>query len=88
MKTYECKVCWNVNHVSRLHCATCGTIPAQYSWKGQPIRERENTITSFNPETLSATIDVLVAFGCERQTRLRTVKHMLRTVPMDYYAAE
>lgn len=74
--TYECKVCWNVNHASRFHCSTCGTIPAQYSIASVPMIERADDY-----------VQIVVAFNAERQTRMRTVKHMLRTVPMDYYAA-
>lgn len=81
-KTYECKICWNVNHVSRLHCSTCGTIPAEYSWKRKPVIERHNELDAID------TLEVYVSFGCERQTSRRTIKRLLRTVPLDYYASE
>lgn len=86
--TYECKVCWGINSANKLHCSTCGTIPAVYSWNGKTIRERADTISSFNPETISNTIDVVVALNAERQTTRRTIKRTARTVPMDYYASE
>lgn len=84
--TYECEICYGVNHVNRFCCQNCGTIPRQYSWQGVPIRERLNTIVSFNPETVSATIEVHNAIGCERQMARRTIKRTARTVPLDYYA--
>jgi len=34
--TYECSICHDINHVSRLHCKTCGTVPAMYSIIGRP----------------------------------------------------
>jgi hypothetical protein len=35
--TYECSICLDINHVSRLHCKSCGTTPAQYSPVGKAI---------------------------------------------------
>ena len=85
--TYECVICHGINHVSRLHCQYCDTIPAHYSWNGKTIRERLDTIVSFNPiETISSYIHVVVSWGCERQVSRRTISRIARTVPLDYYA--
>jgi hypothetical protein len=86
-KTYECVICHGINSAARIHCQFCDTIPAEYSWRKKPIRERLNTITSFQPvETFSSYIDVLVAWGCERQASNRVIKRAARTVPLGYYA--
>jgi len=79
MNTYECSICWAVNHVSKLHCSYCGTIPAQYSILALPARYAED-------EYYAGYINVLVAFGAERQVSRRTIKRTARTVPFDYYA--
>lgn len=79
--TYECRICWTVNHSSRLHCQCCGTIPAQYSpIAGVLLNEHKDLETDYY-------VQILVAFGCERQTSRRTIKRTLRTVPLDYYAS-
>jgi len=75
--TYECRICWNVNHVSKLHCSTCGTIPAQYSFAGVQVTDHGEYY-----------VEILNAFGCERQVTRRTIKRTARTVPLDYYASE
>lgn len=78
---YECDICLGVNHVARLHCQYCATIPAKYSMLGATTRERLDSDTR-------VFIRVLVAFGVMRQTSHRTIKRVLRTVPADYYATE
>ena len=88
-RLYECSICKHINHVSRFHCQTCGTIPAQYSWLGKPTRDREDTFYGVSPQgdALTATqIEVFVAFGAERIGFSHATKVQLRTVPMDYYA--
>jgi len=79
MNTYECSICWAVNHASKLHCSCCGTIPAQYSVTAKPAVFRLD-------DYLGGYINVLVAFGAERQVSRRTIKRTARTVPLDYYA--
>lgn len=76
--TYECAICHGINSAARLFCQTCGTIPAEYSWIGKP--------TTIVPGTINGALVTAVAHGAERQTRYRSVKYSLRTVPADYYA--
>lgn len=76
--TYDCEICGAVNHVRHYHCGSCGTIPARYSVVRKPIRE----VTGY----LQGYIEVAKAFGAERADRFRTVKHEMRTVPLDYYS--
>ncbi len=76
--TYECEICWNVNHNKHGHCSTCGTIPKQYSILREPAR--------ICGESINMLIPVKVAIGCDRTERHRTCKRVLRTVPADYYA--
>jgi hypothetical protein len=77
---YECAICHGVNVAERIHCQYCGTIPAQYSVLRKPSVIRvEESDTAFY-------VEVLVAFGAERQEHYRGVKHQFRTVPGDYYA--
>jgi hypothetical protein len=67
--TYECSICHDINHVSRLHCKTCGTIPAIYSIIGRPASSQLEGI------------EVVSAVASERPaTRIH-----LRTVTLDYY---
>ncbi len=79
MKHYDCHICGNVVNASRLHCNTCGTIPACYSWTGRTVK--------LDHESLDF-IDVVLAIGAERQTARRIIKRVARTVPLDYYAWE
>ena len=83
-KTYECTICKEINHVSRLHCKSCGTIPACYSILNAPAKQTDNLdmYSTWN----SGYISVLVAWGAERQVSRRTIKRTARTVQMDYYA--
>ncbi len=71
---YECAICKSLNHVSRVHCATCGTIPSRYSILGKPMD------ASYSRESVAA-------IGCKRAAqhhqRLR-----LWTVETTYYAQE
>jgi hypothetical protein len=81
MTTYECEICHGVNSVVRLHCKHCGTTPRQYSLLARPVvlkTEPEYGVCYFD--------EVKVAAGCERQMSRRTIKRLIRTVPMDYYA--
>lgn len=80
-KTFECEICNGVNHVSRLTCKHCGTIPKQYSILRKPSRQ-------YAGYTGESYIAVYVAFGAERQASHRTIKRQIRTVPLDYYATE
>ena len=87
--TYECSICYAVNHSSRLHCSACGTIPAVYSILAKPtVYRTAETIDLLEdkPVTLNYAIEVYVAFGCERQMSRRTIRRTARTVPLDYYA--
>lgn len=81
-KTYECEICLAVNHASKIHCSICGTIPAQYSPIGKPCSMSRADGT----QRISGIIRVLVAWGAVRQTSTRTVKRVMRTVPLTYYA--
>lgn len=84
---YECEVCHGLNHYKQFQCHYCNTVPRFYSWMAEPIRIRPDTIMSFSPvETISSTITVHVAFGCERQISRRTIRRIARTVKLDYYA--
>lgn len=77
--TYTCDICHEVNHVARIHCQTCGTIPKRYSPIGVPARQwlgRDD----------DAYVQVVVAFGVSRLDSIRQTKASMRTVPMDYYA--
>jgi len=71
--TYECKVCYELNHSSRLHCKTCGTIPACYSLTGEDC----NAIL----------IPVKTAKGVDRSSNHKGQRLYLRTVAADYYAS-
>lgn len=94
-RLYECSICKHINHVSRFHCQTCGTIPARYSFTGKPIREKDEVNTDGVTElwldsalsaAVSSHVEVLVAFGAERIGFSHATKVHLRTVPGDYYA--
>jgi hypothetical protein len=78
-KTYTCVICTGINAAEKLHCSSCGTIPAKYSVLGKPS-------TIVTEDYFTRFIEVTVAFGAERQNHIRSVKHELRTVPGDYYA--
>ena len=79
-KTYHCEICHSVNHISRFHCQHCGTIPERYSVLGSPARFIRDELD------IPKLISVVVAVGAERLDRSRTVKTLMRTVPLDYYA--
>jgi hypothetical protein len=44
MTTYTCVICHCVNHVARLHCQACGTVPERYS-----VGERQ-TVVALNAD--------------------------------------
>ena len=78
--TYECVICLNTNHASKLHCSTCGAVPAHYSMLGATTRIIEDDLfTRFIP--------FVVAFGADRAEHHHTTKSYLRTVKLDYYAS-
>lgn len=70
---YECTICQSVNHASRVRCAVCGAVPANYSILG---------VTSVSPQGYP--IPIGVAAGLQRLRRQQ--KLSLRTVGLDYYA--
>lgn len=81
MTTYECAICLNINHVSKLHCSTCGTIPKQYSIIGAAAVQKTE------PEIgVSYFDEVLLARGYDRAEWHHNAKVYFRTVPTDYYA--
>lgn len=82
--TYECSICYGVNAASKLHCSSCGTIPASYSLIRKPARLLDNDLG----DMINGYISVVVALGVDRTERHRTVKRVLRTVAADYYASE
>ena len=77
--TYECEICFRVNHFRRLNCSCCGTIPSFYSFKGKPIHYAER-LDSF------VALDVVQARGAEHVEHHHTRRVYFRTVPADYYA--
>lgn len=82
MNTYECKICLNINHVSRFQCQTCATIPALYSVNGKPLKYSAFISAAFT------IVPVIVARGADRAEHHKTSRSYLRTVPADYYASE
>lgn len=79
--TYECSICLNVNHASKLHCSTCGTTPAKYSVSGKPERQELSESGAVN-----YAIEAVLAKGHDRAEWHRTSRVYLRTVKADYYA--
>lgn len=79
MNTYECAICLNVNHNVKLHCSTCGAVPAKYSPIKTTAIERSGSINYFVP--------FVIARGADRAEWHRTSRSYLRTVPLDYYAS-
>lgn len=84
MTTYECAICLNVNHASKLHCSTCGTVPAKYSVLSVPTRMLSHEDHGFIGDWL---IPVVVARGADRAEHHHTTRVYLRTVKADYYAS-
>ena len=78
--TYDCSICLNINHASRLHCRTCGTIPAMYS----PITIPARFVVDAEDYHF---ISSVVAHGADRAEHHKTSRSYLRTVPLDYYAS-
>lgn len=81
-KTYECSICYNVNHASKMQCSACGTIPSQYSLTKKPVRLLSEDIG----DLINGFVSVVNAVGVDRTERHRTCKRVLRTVAADYYA--
>lgn len=81
-ETYECPICLHINHSSRYHCATCGTIPERYSVLHAPAVFKSDDLG------IPKLIPVVIAYGARRQEHGHTSKTMMRTVPLDYYASE
>lgn len=82
MNTYECEICYAINHVKKTQCSSCGTIPSQYSLTRKPVRLLAEDIG----DMINGFVSVVNAIGVDRTERHRTCKRVLRTVPMDYYA--
>jgi len=81
--TYECEICYGVNHSSKMQCSACGTIPKQYSLLKTPARLLQTDLG----DMINGFISVVSAIGVDRTERHRTCKRVLRTVPADYYAS-
>ena len=81
MKTYECTICLHHNLVNRLHCSTCGTIPARYSITGTPSIQ-VGTVIDWN-----FYLPIVAAHGCDRIEQHHTSRMNLRTMPLDYYSS-
>lgn len=81
-KTYECAICFNINHISKFHCSTCNTIPSCYSVINSPA------IFHYDELGLPHLIPVVIAHGADRAEWHRASRAYLRTVKVDYYAAE
>lgn len=84
LNCYECEICLNINHASKLHCSTCGTIPKQYSMLHAPARMVTYETWCMNAQPM---ISVVIARGADRVEWHHTSRSYLRTVPMDYYAS-
>lgn len=69
---YECVICKSLNHATRIHCRSCGTIPAMYSILGKP-------------EASDRHCEAVVAFGAVRAAQHHQ-RLFMRTVQFDYYA--
>lgn len=80
--TYECEICHAINAAVHFHCAYCGTVPAQYSHTGKPIKLQESELEN----GINFAIPVVVAYGAQRQSQRRTVHFRPTTVRHDYYA--
>jgi len=71
---YECTICLSLNHLTRLHCSICGTIPAMYSIIGKPSSSEYEGVP------------VACARNCERASQRRAARMGLKTVSLDYYS--
>lgn len=74
---YECSICHEVNHASRLHCQLCGTIPAKYSLTNKNCKVNAG---------LNYFTEVVAAYGVSRACEHHASRMYLRTVTPDYYA--
>lgn len=81
--TYECEICYGVNHAAKHVCSTCGTIPARYSVNRKPARLVQTDMGSM----INGFIEVVAADGVDRTERHRYARVGFRTVPADYYAS-
>jgi hypothetical protein len=81
--TYECEICYAINHAKKFQCSSCGTVPAHYSFTGKPLR----LLSTEQGDMINSDIPVVAAIGVDRTERHRTCKRVLRTVPADYYAS-
>lgn len=79
---YECSICQSLNHASRYQCQNCGTIPAQYSMTGKPMKYWSSPVDSLG---MPMYIHVVVAQGAVRANHSRTTRVVLKTVTLDYY---
>ena len=76
-RVYDCVICHATNHVAKLQCSCCGTIPAQYTGLNHPAILTQD----------GRYIQTHVAFGAERTESRRGRRLYFRTVPADYYAS-
>jgi hypothetical protein len=74
--TYECVICRGINSLARLHCKHCGTIPRDYSPIGKTSIQKDESLF----------IEILSAFGCERQEIYKIGRLGFQRVADDYYA--
>ena len=72
---YECSICFGTCHASHLQCQYCGAVPANYSIIGRPAINRDDQW-----------IEVVIAYGVERQMSHHASKAPMRTVSALYYA--
>lgn len=86
MNTYECVICLNTNHNSKLHCSCCGAVPAKYSPIGVTARNYYGEFADVLSERINPWITVVVAHGADRAEHHKTSRSTMRTVKADYYA--
>lgn len=78
---YECCICYSLNHSSRIHCQTCGTIPAMYSVTGKPMVWTDGEAINYQRE-------VVAAIGCVRSSQHYQARYKLETKELTYYALD
>lgn len=83
---YECAICQSINHAARLHCSTCGTIPAQYSLLRVPARLVDNA--DLYASWTNGFIQVIPAIGCVRAAQHHRAPRIPQAVSVDYFATE
>lgn len=86
--SYECQICHGINHLAKMHCGTCGAYPAMYSMLTGQTAIEKYYYNSVDGEdwTIAHYLPINAVRGCERQRGRRTIKRVIRTVPLDYYA--